>query len=141
MLVIPVHVRVKFVADRFSEVLTQQALTDFIASGQFERHLRRTSARNAGRRRALVQALRQHFGARIEVAGRDAGVQLLVWLNDVAPDQLAGLIERARKVGVGLYSLAQYYAQPPNRAGLLFGYAALTEAEIRAGIRRLRSVM
>ena len=30
-----------------------------------------------------------------------------------------------------------YYAEPPRCAGLLFGYAALTEGEIRAGVRRL----
>jgi len=30
-----------------------------------------------------------------------------------------------------------YYATPPAQAGLLLGYAALSEAEIRAGIRKL----
>ena len=35
---------------------------------------------------------------------------------------------------VGTYSVAPYYAEPPRRAGLLFGSAALTEGEIRAGV-------
>ena len=48
---------------------------------------------------------------------------------------------RAARAGVGVYSVAPSYVEPPRRAGLLFGYAALTEAEIRAGIRRLAEVV
>jgi DNA-binding transcriptional MocR family regulator len=34
-----------------------------------------------------------------------------------------------------------YYARPPHRAGLLFGYASLTQAEIAAGIRRFAALL
>jgi DNA-binding transcriptional MocR family regulator len=37
--------------------------------------------------------------------------------------------------------VAPSYAEPPPRAGLLFGYAALTEGEIRAGVRRLAQLL
>jgi DNA-binding transcriptional MocR family regulator len=37
--------------------------------------------------------------------------------------------------------VAPYYAQPQRRAGLLFGYASLSEAEIRAGVRLLAGVV
>jgi GntR family transcriptional regulator/MocR family aminotransferase len=131
----------KWVTDRFSATLTQEAVTDFITSGQFERYLRRAGARNSARRRALIAALRQHFGDRVEIAGENTGVHLLVWLNDVRPPDLAAIIIRAGRSGVGIYSCAPYYARPPRRAGLLFGYASLTEAEIRAGIRVLAEVI
>jgi len=130
----------KWAADRFSPMLAQEALADFIASGQFERYLRRAGARNAARRRTLIAALRERFGGLIEIAGENTGVHLLVWLNDVPPRGLAALIERAERAGVGLYSIAPYYARPPRRAGLLFGYASLSEAEIRAGIRQLADI-
>ena len=131
----------KWAADRFSATLAQQVLADFIASGQFERYLRRAGARNAARRRALIEALQRHFGGRVEIAGEKSGVHLLVWLNDVRPRELDPLIERAARAGVGLYSIAPYFASPPRRAGLLLGYASLTEAEIRAGIRLLAEVV
>jgi hypothetical protein len=35
---------------------------------------------------------------------------------------------------MGVYPVAPYYATPPRRAGLLFGYASLTEAATRAGV-------
>lgn len=131
----------KWVSDRFSTMLPQEALADFIASGQFERYLRRAGSRNAARRRALIGALREHFGDRVEITGENTGVHLLVWLNHVAPRDIDGVIERAANSGVGLYSIAPYYASPLHRAGLLFGYASLTEADIRAGIRRLATVV
>jgi len=109
--------------------------------GQFERYLRRAGSRNAARRRALIEALSEHFGERIEIAGENTGVHLLVWLNRVGPRNVAALIERAARVGVGIYPITPYYSRPPGRAGLLFGYASLTEADIRTGIRRLESVV
>jgi len=130
-------VAAKWVADRFSVPLYQEALAELITSGQYERHLRRAGARNAGRRRALISALREHFGMRVDIAGENTGVHLVVWLNDVPPRELGAFIGRASRAGVGIYSVAPFYSEPPRRAGLLFGYAALTEGEIRAGVRRL----
>ena len=131
----------KWVTDRFSATLAQEALTDFITSGQFERYLRRAGGRNASRRRTLIAALRQHFGDRVEIAGENTGVHLLVWLNDIRPRDLDAIIARAARVGVGVYPIGPYYARPPRRAGLLFGYASLTEGEIRTGIRLLADVI
>jgi GntR family transcriptional regulator/MocR family aminotransferase len=82
-----------------------------------------------------------HFGKRIEVAGENTGVHLLVWLNDVWPRDLETLIARAAQAGVGLYPVSPYYFSSTPRAGLLFGYASLSEAEIRAGIRRLAEIL
>ena len=138
---VPAFLNAKWISDRFSAMLAQQALADFITSGQFERYLRRAGARNAKRRRALITALQQHFGGRIEIAGENTGVHLLVWLNGVRMSGLDAIIARAADAGVGLYSIGPYYARTPRRAGLLFGYASLTEAEIRAGIRRLAEVI
>jgi GntR family transcriptional regulator/MocR family aminotransferase len=130
----------KWAADRFSAPLYQEALAELITSGRYERHLRRAGARNAGRRRVLIEALRHQFGDRVAIAGENTGVHLVVWLNGVRPAELPSAIARAAKAGVGIYSVAPSYAEPPRRAGLLFGYASLSEAEIRAGIRRLAEI-
>src|SRR5262249_59047449 len=95
----------------------QEALTDFITTGQFERYLRRAGNRNAAKRRALIGALRLHFGDRVEIAGENTGVHLVVWLNDVRPRDLAAVIGRARPAGIRLSSVAPFYTSPPPRAG------------------------
>ena len=68
-------------------------------------------------------------------------MHLLVWLNDVKPGEVDAVVARAAHAGVGVYSIAPYYARSPRRAGLLFGYASLGETDIRAGIRRLAEVV
>src|SRR5262249_55296466 len=107
-------VAAKWAADRFSAPLYQAALAELIAGGESERCRRRAGARNAGRRRALIAALREAFGDRVEIAGENTGVHLVVWLNDVAPRALGGLIARAARAGVGVYPVAPYFAEPPR---------------------------
>jgi GntR family transcriptional regulator/MocR family aminotransferase len=131
----------KWLTDRHTSTFEQEVLTDFIREGHFERHLRRSRTRNAARRTALLEALREHLGERIEVSGANAGMHLLVWLHDVMPHQVDRLIERAAYAGVGLYPVAPYYLEPPQRAGLLLGYASMTEGEIRAGVQRFAAVL
>ena len=60
----------KWAADRFSAPLYQEALTELITSGQFERYLRRAGARNAGRRHALITELHGRLGDRVRSPGR-----------------------------------------------------------------------
>ncbi len=131
----------KFMMDFHSSTFEQEVLADFIAEGHFERHLRRSRARNAARRAALLEALEEAFGDRIEICGANAGVHVVGWLRDYRSSQLAGLIKRAAGKGLGIYSVAPFYMRQPRLAGVLFGYASLTEREIRAGVRLLREVL
>jgi len=41
---------------------------------------------------------------------------------------------------VGIYPVAPYYAEPPRRAGLLFGYARSRKGDPR-GVRRLAELL
>jgi GntR family transcriptional regulator/MocR family aminotransferase len=131
----------KWLTDRHTATLEQEVLTDFIREGHFERHIHRSRTRNATRRAALLEALAEHLGPQGEVAGANAGVHLLLWLRDVPPSQVNSVIAQAARLGVGLYPVTPYYIEPPQRAGLLLGYASMSEAEIRAGIRGLATVL
>jgi GntR family transcriptional regulator / MocR family aminotransferase len=138
---VPLFTAAKWLTDRHTSTLEQAVLADFIYEGHFEHHLRRSRTRNAARRATLLEALDTYLGTRVEVSGANAGVHLLVWLRDVAPQQLSAFIDCAARAGVGLYSVTPYYLMPPPRAGLLLGYAALTTEEIRAGVQRLAAVL
>ncbi|WP_089943357.1 MocR-like pyridoxine biosynthesis transcription factor PdxR [Candidatus Entotheonella palauensis] len=131
----------KWLTDRHTSTLEQEMLTDFIREGHFERHLRRSRTRNAALRATLLEALDTHFGSRISISGANAGIHLLVWLHDIAPEQLDELIVAAARADVGLYPVTPYYMTPPSQAGLLLGYAAMTETDIRDGIERLAIVL
>jgi GntR family transcriptional regulator / MocR family aminotransferase len=122
--------------------LEQRALADFIhKGGHFERHVRRSRARNAARRTVLLEAIAEHRGDRVEVSGANAGVHLLLWLRHTAPRQIDTIVRRAAAAGVGVYWVAPFYLKPPQRAGLVLGYASLSERTIRDGIARLARVV
>jgi GntR family transcriptional regulator/MocR family aminotransferase len=127
----------KAIGDTGSATLEQLALADFISQGHFDRHLRRSSATNALRRKALLHAVRKEFGERAEVCGANAGLHVLVWLSGRSGGVIADLAHKAEMAGVGLYEANSFYLKPPRRSGAVLGYAPLSEREIRAGIRRL----
>lgn len=134
-------VAAKWLTDRHTPTLEQQALSDFIREGHFARHLRRSRTRNAARRASLLDALDEHFGDRVDVWGANAGIHLIAWFRDLEPGDVEPLVVRARAAGVGLYSVAPYYLSPPSRAGLLMGFAPLNERDIRKGVKALATLV
>src|SRR5262245_5425538 len=57
---------------RGGQLITQAALTEFIASGHLAMHVRRMRAVYAERQAVICAALRRHFGTQVDVQGREA---------------------------------------------------------------------
>lgn len=131
----------KWIADWSSSALLQTALADFIEAGHFARHLKRSSAAYARRRKVLLEAIKHELGDRAVVTGGSAGMHIVLWLPEVAVDALPSLVARARGLGVGAYSVSGFYAQTPPRAGLVLGYSGLSERQIREGIALLANAI
>lgn len=129
----------KWINDLHSAVLEQQTLAEFISSGMYERHLRRLRKRNATRREALLEAIRQHLGNRVEVTGDGAGAHIILWPKSGISEGEA--VERAAKQGVRVYGISHCYLNQPERTGLALGYACTTEREIREGVRLLGAAL
>ncbi|HET8755836.1 MAG TPA: PLP-dependent aminotransferase family protein [Solirubrobacteraceae bacterium] len=127
----------KTLADRGSPVLDQLAFADFLARGEFDRHLRRMRPVYRRRRDALLAALRAHLPD-FEPAGIAAGLHLVAYLPPGLDE--ATLIAAAARRGVALYGLAPYRLSTGGRQGLTFGYATLDEATIRRGVRIVAEV-
>ena len=136
---VPAFVKTKWLADRHAPALEQIALTEFLDSGEFEQHLRRTRTRNSARRETLLAALERELGDAVEVAGANAGIHVLVWLRQGPPVET--VIQNAEARGVGLYSASQYFQKEPGRQGFLFGYGTLDESAIDEGIRRFAKAL
>jgi GntR family transcriptional regulator/MocR family aminotransferase len=132
-------VAAKWLADRHTAILEQETLAEFIASGAYERHLRRTRRVNTIRRAALLSAIEQHLSDRVTVSGGRSGTHIALWPR--AKISEAATIVRAAAVGVGIYGIARYYLRQPAQPGFLLGYANLTVVQIREGIRRLAEVL
>ena len=52
---------IKFLSDRHAPLFDQEILCQFISGGHFERHVRRSRARNAARRAAMLEAFHGSF--------------------------------------------------------------------------------
>lgn len=134
-------VTAKALADAGGPTVMQVALAELIQSGQFERHIRRARARNAVRRGVMLEAITQHLSEPVEVVGANAGLHVMLRLPGLPQGRFRELRHRAEEQGVGIYAAAPFYLEPPSQTELLLGYASLTEAEIREGIRRLGEAM
>ena len=149
-LVVPPDLVDAFVAarelsDRHSPVMDQAVLADFILEGHFARHVRRMRTLYAARQEALVEASGRALDGLIDVAPAEAGMHLVGFLPQGSNDREAS--QKAAAHGVEAPPISAYalrgspYHEPVHRPGLLLGYAALTEAEILRGVRRLAAVL
>lgn len=139
-LVLPPHLVGSFVTakslwDSGTPMLEQVALAEFLRSGDFERHIRRMRRLYAVRRHALVGALIRTFGDTVCIGERHGGLNMLVTLD--VPLSEADVAKRAAAAGVGLRIASPYYTVPPKRATFLMGFAAMPEAQMYEGVRRL----
>jgi GntR family transcriptional regulator / MocR family aminotransferase len=129
----------KWLCDRHTATLEQETLAEFIASGMYERHLRRLRRRNAASRRVLLEAVRTHLGERVTITGDEAGAHIVLWPRRRVSEH--AVIVAAAACGVGLYGVGRYFFQRPAPAGLMLGYPRMRESEIREGVRRLAAVL
>lgn len=125
-------------ADRSPPGVEQAILADFIEEGHFARHIRRTRARYAERREALVEAARPLAG-RLDVAPATAGMHTVGWLPPGADDRAASRAAAAR--GISAMPLSAYAARPLARGGLILGYSAFTPEQIRSAVGQLHQAL
>jgi len=130
-------------AQRFGAIhvpaLEQATLADFIGAGHFGRHLRRMRALYAARGAALVRAIGRDLGGTLQAHSARAGMHLVGRLPSGADDRLAA--ELAATHGIEVQALSAHALEPPARAGLLLGYAAVPSHQIDHGVRRLKDAL
>jgi GntR family transcriptional regulator / MocR family aminotransferase len=129
----------KWLSDRQTPILEQIVLTDFINSGQLERHIRRMRTLYDRRRETLVRALQNHFKDLVTIIGESAGIHLMARFELKLKD--LEVIERASSVGVELIAAGQQYLKKGDYREFIFGYANLSEYKIQTGIKRLAKVL
>ncbi|SHN25254.1 PLP-dependent aminotransferase family protein [Cryptosporangium aurantiacum] len=123
----------KHATDLGNPALSQLVLAHLLASGEYERHLRRVRVRQRRRRDALHAALTRHLpDARVE--GVAAGLHLLISLPGDVPDTV--LAEKVAEVGVRVHPLS-WHRMVPGPPGLVIGYAAHPPNRLEEAARRM----
>jgi GntR family transcriptional regulator / MocR family aminotransferase len=106
--------------------LEQLALADLLASGAFDRHVRRMRQRYRRRRDALLRVLAQR-APRLHARGIAAGLHLLLELPPAGPTERE-VIARAAERSLALTPLGPlWHGDGPRLQGIVLGYAAPPE--------------
>ncbi|MDR3525759.1 MAG: PLP-dependent aminotransferase family protein [Rhizomicrobium sp.] len=112
----------------------QLVVSNLLASGAYDHHLRRLRKFYLERRDGLIAALRHTFGS-VQLLGTESGTQL-TW---ILPDQMGSAAQAcaaARAQGVNLEGITDPAAEscPFYDRALLFSYAALTAEQMQQGV-------
>ncbi|WP_329107383.1 PLP-dependent aminotransferase family protein [Micromonospora sp. NBC_01699] len=131
-------VAAKFAADVGGPVLEQLAFAELLASGGYDRHLRRCRQAHRQRRDALTEALRRYL-PEARISGVAAGLHLVVELPDGIDDER--LADAAQRVGLAPVPLSRLRLAPGGPPGLVLGYAANPPAELTRAVRTLAGLV
>lgn len=129
----------KGVVDRHPALVEQLTLHAFMATGRYGAHVRRMRQLYARRQAAAAAALRHHLDPRERVAAADTGMHLLVWLRPGLEDRRVA--EEARRRGVTVRPLSQYYMGDRQLQALLAGFAAHSEDRFPLAAQRLAAAV
>jgi GntR family transcriptional regulator / MocR family aminotransferase len=111
--------------------IEQLAMARFMASGGFDRHLRKASAELRRRRQALLEGLARHAPS-LQVPQSVAGMHIVAWLPGWTDARLDRLIAHALERGLGLHRIGPHCFRPPPWPGVLLGFAGLSVAQLRS---------
>lgn len=129
---------VKWLADRGSPPLEQQAVAALVESGAYESLRRRNVRALSAKRDRIVAAIAAHFSSDEVIAtGASSGTHLFLCLPHVPASATNDLLEAARANGVHVYSGLPYYQRAPRHATLILGYTTVALGDIDRGVARL----
>ena len=128
----------KQVADSHSAPIAQDTLAAFIGEGHLARHVRKMRKLYAARRDLLLRSLNGDLSRWFDVVPGSAGLHLTAFAK--AKLDVDSIVRRARQQDLGVHALRPYYVGRAHRQGLVFGYGAIDEDGIAAGLARLRRI-
>jgi len=137
------------IADRFEEALrrteryatvpNQIVLADFLASGQFSKHLRRCREAYEKRRLTLESALKDECDGVFTADPVRGGMHLCLHFQRRTDD--VAIAVAAREAGVAAEPLSRFYAGPTTDSGLLLGFAGFRPESLRDATKRLAKII
>ncbi|WP_036127567.1 PLP-dependent aminotransferase family protein, partial [Lysinibacillus sphaericus] len=117
--------------------LHQRTMAQFMAQGEWTRHIKRMRLTYKQKMQHLVQELQRQFGPQIAVSGEQSGLYIVVKVKSPLSEQQ--LIQRAETYGVKVYPTSPFFINQTSEDPLLqLGFSKLTMEEIKLGVERLK---
>jgi len=110
----------------------QAIVADFIDEGHFATHIR-TMRQHYKRRHEILHAHARQLDQHMHIQRASAGFHTVGFFRDPARDEKA-FIHSASAAGLTLSGISRYCLIPIDRKGVVIGYGAASESEIRQGM-------
>ncbi|MBQ9002660.1 MAG: PLP-dependent aminotransferase family protein [Eggerthellaceae bacterium] len=116
--------------------LDQEVLARFMASGQWDAHVRRTAKGNHRRHDELLRCLRASFGDSIVISGTNTGMHLYVSVqNGMTQEEL---LDSAAREGAKVYGTARmWFSRRAPEENVMIGFSAIAHDDIEPGVAAL----
>ena len=131
--------RLRQALDDHPSALAQPILARFFEEGHFAAHVRRMRRLYQSRQRALLNAAEACLPGLLELLPAEAGMHLVARLAPPLAQRMSDLeaSRNAEAAGISTPPLSRFFMNEPRGQGLLFGYAAVPEADFEEKIAKL----
>jgi GntR family transcriptional regulator/MocR family aminotransferase len=129
---------IKSLVDSGSPSISQLAFAEFIASGDYDRHIAKSRHVYRQRRDAIVAALGRRLPG-LRVDGAAAGLHVLLRLPDDADD--TAVVAAAATRGIGMQALSPMALDGRTSRGLVLGYGRLGVERIDGAVAGLAQAL
>ena len=127
------------IIDWHPPIAAQTALAGFIEDGLLDKHLRRARRVYAERHQLLTRALSGPLSAHLTAITPNAGLHIAALLRNGLEED--AVLEAADAHGITMFRLREFFYACPPRHGMLFGFGAITTADLPAALRILGGVL
>ncbi|MGI9036249.1 MAG: PLP-dependent aminotransferase family protein [Pyrinomonadaceae bacterium] len=122
-----------------SPLIEQATLAEFISEGHFGRHIRRMRRLYEQRQEILVSEIKKHLAGRFEVKNLVSGMHIIGWLPDGVDDK--AVAQKAALAGIKTAAVSTHSLTSWTRGGLILGYTAVNEKQIKKGVKQLAKAL
>jgi GntR family transcriptional regulator/MocR family aminotransferase len=121
--------------ERYAAALPQAALAAFLSEGHYTKHLRRMRELYGARLHTLQEEAKRHLAGVLALPEIQAGLNTPAYLLNGTTSQQA--VELASKADIEAWPLDRFAIARRDLSGLVLGFAAFNEREIRAAVIKL----
>ncbi|MDQ3063815.1 MAG: PLP-dependent aminotransferase family protein [Acidobacteriota bacterium] len=136
---IEIFTAVRALGGLHSPLIDQATLAGFINEGHFARHIRRMRRLYEERQEILIAEVKKHLAGKLEVKKLVSGMHVIGWLNDDVEDLVVA--KKAAEFGVTVAAVSSHSLTKKERGGLILGYTAINEKQIKKGVKQLAKAM
>ena len=131
----PAFATARTLLDGHTALLSQAVLAEFMREGHFAAHVRRMRVLYRERRDVLLDAVARERPRGLRLGPAQAGLHVTAFLDRGIDDEQVA--RRALRLGIEVVPLSRFCLGPRRATGLVLGFAALSPASIRQGVRLL----